>query len=73
MFRSSVFDQPIGDWDVSKVTNMDFMFQTNSLLSPLDNQDLSRWCVELISESGPTAFGRLESGTHPNWGAECTE
>jgi surface protein len=41
-FRS--FNQPIGVWDVSNVTNMDYMFKDNFEF----NQDLSRWCVAKI-------------------------
>jgi surface protein len=39
------FNQDIGDWDVSNVTNMGTMFR-NALSF---NQDLSDWCVSGIS------------------------
>ena len=36
------FNQPIGNWDVSKVTNMYGMFKgTKKFNQPLDNWDLS--------------------------------
>ena len=36
MFNYSQFNQDIGSWNVSSVTNMNYMFQNNSA-----NQDLS--------------------------------
>jgi surface protein len=55
------FNQPIGDWDTARVTNMKSMFHVATAFS----QDLSSWCVERIS-SEPTQFGN--SGTDPLWG-----
>jgi surface protein len=52
-------------WDTSSATNMDWMFYVS-----LINQDLSKWCVNLISNL-PTGFGN-SSGTNPTWGAACS-
>lgn len=59
LFQSSSFNQPIGDWDVSNVTDMDSMFENNSEF----NQDISNWCVEQI----PTKPDDFDTDTDPNW------
>ena len=42
MFNENyVFDQPIGDWNTSKVTNMSSMFYNNGNF----NQDITKWKV----------------------------
>ena len=40
-FENMAFNQPIGGWDVSKVTNMSYMFYGASAF----NQDLSKWQI----------------------------
>src|SRR5690625_5228882 len=59
LFSNSNFNQPIGDWDVSNVINMDGMFTGNSDF----NQDISNWCVEQI----PTKPILFDDNTDPNW------
>jgi surface protein len=38
------FNQPIGDWNVSSVTDMNFMFSGSSF-----NQDISSWDVSSVT------------------------
>lgn len=67
-FRSnSSLNQPL-PWDVSRVTDMRAMFQDAVSF----NQDLSGWCVSLIS-SKPTSFdfntpSWIKGGRQPIWG-----
>lgn len=66
MFYGSSFNQPIGDWDVSRITDMSQMF----LNAAKFNQNLSSWCVPKISfepfqfDDGATAWVL----PRPTWG-----
>jgi surface protein len=42
MFYGSIFNQPIGNWDVSKVTNMRGMFFRSIFNQPIGNWDVSK-------------------------------
>jgi surface protein len=46
MFAGSLFNQPIGSWDVSNVTNMDYMFFQATTF----NQPLSGWNVSNVTD-----------------------
>merc|ERR1712032_164844 len=49
IFRgASVFNQDLSKWDVSKVTDMGYMFADTSAF----NQDLSKWDVSAVSNMG---------------------
>ena len=45
MFQYSAFNKDIGNWDVSNVTNMSYMFFQASAF----NQNISGWCVSNIT------------------------
>jgi surface protein len=40
-YENSTFNQPIGNWDVSNVTNMNFMFSNSTFNQPIGNWDVS--------------------------------
>ncbi|MDZ5619484.1 BspA family leucine-rich repeat surface protein [Nocardioides bizhenqiangii] len=42
MFQESGFNQPIGDWDVSQVTDMSYMFSETPFNQPIGDWDVSQ-------------------------------
>ena len=46
MFYDATFNQPIGNWDVSNVTNMVYMFNNASAF----NQDIGNWDVSNVTD-----------------------
>jgi surface protein len=48
-YENSTFNQPIGNWDVSNVTNMAYMFRDNSPTGSTFNQPIGNWDVSNVT------------------------
>jgi len=49
-YENSTFNQPIGNWDVSNVTNMAYMFRDNSPTGSTFNQPIGNWDVSNVTD-----------------------
>lgn len=56
MFRESSFNQPIGNWNVSAVTNMSNMFQSCPF-----NQDIGSWNVSNVTNFSNFMIGKTSA------------
>ena len=56
MFNSSVFNQSIGNWNVTSVTRMHGMFRGNIVF----NQDLSSWDVTGVTRCDNFSLNTIE-------------
>ena len=68
MFRSSKLNQPLSNWITTRITNMNQMFNSNSVF----NQDVGGWDVSSVTDftamfSNATAFNNGGSNTINNW------
>ena len=52
MFFNTIFNQDLSNWDVSNVTNMNYMFQSYPNSRPYHpfNQDISNWDVSNVNQ-----------------------
>ena len=67
-FIISSFNQDIGNWDVSNVTNMSGMFNTSVF-----NQDISTWDVSSVTDMNGMFLGATDFNQDLSSGCEqCT-
>ena len=52
-WNAEAFNQPIGNWDVSKVTDMSFMFSSATVF----NQPIGNWDVSNVTNMNLMFYG----------------
>ena len=57
-YRTFAFNQPIGSWNVSNVTNMSYMFFSSAFNQPIDNWDVSNVTNMGSMFNGTTSFNQ---------------
>ena len=71
-FNYTEFNQPIGNWDVSNVTDMNWMFYQASSF----NQPLNDWDVSSVTDMGYMFYGAAFNQDISIWAVdnvtECT-
>ena len=73
MFANALaFNQPLGDWDVSNVTNMSYMFYADYINLTSFNQDISSWSVDGVTNCADFITNApLTEANRPNF-TNCT-
>jgi len=64
MYGKTIFNQPINNWDVSNVTNMQAMFYNDKNFK---NHDLSNWNVKNLSDHSDFLKGAGGNNIEPKW------
>jgi len=69
LFSDTLFNQDIGSWDVSHVTDMSGMFSANLLFTDPNpfNQDISHWDVSSVTDMSGMFFGALFNQDINSW------
>ena len=62
MFSGSIFNGDISQWDVSKVKNMECMFEFSKF-----NKDISKWNVSNVKKMRGAFTRSALEGNEPDW------